>query len=269
MKDNADKSELTLAIFVDFENLALGLKDKKEGHFDIQKVLERLVEKGKIVVKKAYSDWSRYSTYKQAFHVAGVELVEIPRRGMTGKNSADIRMVVDALELSYTKEHIDTFVIVSGDSDFSPLAAKLKENGKHVIGLGIRESTSDLLITNCDEFIFYNDLEQPSQHPPHMGEEVPAKKQEAFNLLLSSVEALKRENKPILWSSMVKDTMKRKKPSFTESTYGYRSFSDLLEDAESYNLVEINIDSRSGTYVIAGFGKKKKRSPRKDSKKDT
>ncbi len=257
MKDN-EKSEMSLAVFCDFENLALGFKDRKDMAFDIQKVLERLVEKGKIVVKKAYSDWSRYSTYKQSFHAAGVELIEIPRRGMTGKNSADIRMVVDALELSYTKEHIDTFVIVSGDSDFSPLVSKLKENGKHVIGLAMRESTSDLLITNCDEFIFYEDLERPSQHPPAMGDNLSQKKQEAFRLLLDSVEALNRENKPILYASMVKDTMKRKKPSFNESYYGYRTFTDLLEDAEANALVELNMDSRSGTYVIAGFGKKKK-----------
>ncbi len=269
MKDEADKSERTLAIYFDFENLALGLKGKKEGYFDIQKVLERLVEKGKIVVKKAYSDWSRYSAYKQAFHAAGVELVEIPRRGMTGKNSADIRMVVDAMELSYTKEHIDTFVIVSGDSDFSPLVAKLKENGKHVIGLAMRDATSELLITNCDEFIFYDDLEEPTQQPPSIGSDVPKKKQEAFRLLLDSIEALMRENKPILWSSMVKETMKRKKPSFNEPYYGYRTFSALLEDAETYSLVELNVDSRSGTYVIVGFGKKKRASSRKAAKRDS
>jgi uncharacterized protein (TIGR00288 family) len=261
-----DRNEMTLAVYIDFENLALGLKDRKEGFFDIQKVLERLVEKGKIVVKKAYSDWSRYSTYKQSFHAAGVELIEIPRRGMTGKNSADIRMVVDALELSYTKDHIGTFVIVSGDSDFSPLVSKLKENGKHVIGLSMRESTSELLLTSCDEFIFYDDLEQPSQHPPAIGENVPTKKQEAFQLLLVSVEALIRENKPILYASMVKDTMKRKKPSFNESYYGYRTFTDLLEDAETHELVELNMDPRSGTYVIAGFGKKKKPTRKKKSK---
>jgi uncharacterized protein (TIGR00288 family) len=253
-----ERSEMSLAIFFDFENLALGFKEKKETAFDIQKVLERLVEKGKIVVKKAYSDWSRYATYKQAFHAAGVELIEIPRRGMTGKNSADIRMVVDAMELSYSKEHIGTFVIVSGDSDFSPLVSKLKENGKHVIGLAMRDSTSDLLITNCDEFIFYDDLERPSQDPPAVGDHISKKKQEAFRLLLDSVEALIRENKPILYASMVKDTMKRKKPSFNESYYGYRTFTDLLEDAETHGLVELNMDSRSGTYVIAGFGDRKK-----------
>jgi uncharacterized protein (TIGR00288 family) len=263
-----DKSEATLAVFFDFENLALGLGGKKEGFFDIKKVLERLVEKGKVVVKKAYSDWSRYGSYKQSFHAAGVEMIEIPRRGMSGKNSADIRIAVDALELSYTKEHIDTFVIVSGDSDFSPLAAKLKENGRHVIGLGMKESTSELLVTSCDEFIFYDDLNQPSgKMPPTIGPDVPQKKQDAFQLLLESVEALMRENKPILWSSMVKETMKRKKPSFTEAHHGYRTFSDLLEDAEAHGLVDLNVDSRSGTYVISGFSSKTKPSGRRPKRK--
>lgn len=266
----SDRSERTLAVFFDFENLALGLQNRKDGNFDLEVVLGRLVEKGKIVVKRAYSDWSRYSSYKQSFHAAGVELTEIPKRGITGKNSADIRLVVDALELSFTKDHIDTFVIVSGDSDFSPLVAKLKENGKHVIGLAIKESTSDLLITSCDEFIFYDDLVQPSPHPPPVAADVPKKKQDAFKLLLSSVEALLRENKPILYSSMVKDTMKRKNPSFAESYHGYRTFSDLLEDAESHGLVEMNVDPRSGTYVVSGFGKKKsprgrRKPPRKSS----
>ena len=262
MKES-DRFEMSLAVFIDFENLALGFKDRKDEAFHIQKVLARLVEKGKIVVKKAYSDWSRYATYKQSFHAAGVELIEIPRRGMTGKNSADIRMVVDAMELSYTKEHINTFVIVSGDSDFSPLVSKLKENGKHVIGLAMRESTSDLLITNCDEFIYYEDLERPSEPPPPMADSVSKTKQDAFRLLLESVEALQRENKPILYASMVKDTMKRKKPSFNESYHGYRTFTDPLEDAESHNLVELNMDARSGTYVIAGLGQKKKKPTRK------
>jgi uncharacterized protein (TIGR00288 family) len=259
-----ERSERTLAVFFDFENLALGLKGRQDGAFDIQKVLARLVEKGKIVVKRAYSDWSRYAVYKQAFHAAGVELIEIPKRAMTGKNSADIRLVVDALELSFAKEHIDTFVIVSGDSDFSPLVAKLKENGKHVIGLAIKESSSDLLITSCDEFIYYDDLERPGIHPPPVGSDVPQKKQEAFKLLLDSIEALLRENKPILYSSMVKDTMKRKQPSFNEGYHGFRTFSELLEDAQAHGLIEISVDARSGTYVIAGFGmKKQKKSGRK------
>ncbi|MEW6441469.1 MAG: NYN domain-containing protein [bacterium] len=262
----SDRSERTLAVFFDFENLALGIQDRKDRLFDISKVLTRLVEKGKIVFKRAYADWSRYADYKLAFHQSGVELVEIPRRGISGKNSADIRMVVDALELSYTKEHIDTFIVVSGDSDFSPLVAKLKENGKHVIGLGIKESTSELLLNSCDEFIYYEDLERPLAQPPPIASEVPLKKQEAFRLLLDSVEALLRENKPILHSSMVKDTMKRKKPSFNETYYGYRTFSELLEDAEKHGLIELNVDPRSGTYVIAGFGQsaaEKKKVPRR------
>jgi len=260
MKES-EKSESTIAVFVDFENLALGLSDKKEGSFDIRKVLERLVEKGKVVVKKAYSDWSRYGSYKQAFHGAGVELIEIPRRGISGKNAADIRIAVDALELSYTKEHINTFAIVSGDSDFSPLAAKLKENGKHVIGLGMRDSTSELLVTSCDEFIFYDDLIRPAAKAPAIGSEVSKTKQDALQLLLESVEALMRENKPILWSSMVKETMKRKKPSFSETHHGYRTFSELLEDAQSQGLVQLNVEPRSGTYVVSGFADTKKKKP--------
>ncbi len=267
MVTDADRSERTLAVFIDFENLALGLQHRKDAHFDVQKILERLVEKGKIVVKKAYADWGSYSSYKQAFHAAGIQLIEIPKRAISGKNSADIRLVVDALELSFTKEHIDTFVIVSGDSDFSPLVAKLKENGKHVIGLAIKESSSDLLITSCDEFIYYDDLEQPSAHPPPIGDDIPPKKQEAFRLLLESVEALMRENKPILYSSMVKDTMKRKKPSFNETYHGYRTFSDLLEDAQAHDLVQLNVDSRSGTYVVVGFGMHKKGTRKKKSAK--
>jgi len=255
-----DRSERTLAVFVDFDNLYLGLAGKKEGSFDIKKVLERLVEKGKIVVKKAYSDWSRSSAYKQSFHAVGIELIEIPKRSISGKNSADIRLVVDALELSFTKTHIDTFVIVSGDSDFSPLVAKLKENGKHVIGLGIKESTSDLLSTSCDEFIFYEDLSRPVGMPPKISENLPKKKIEAFQLMIDSVVALVRENKEIIWSSMVKDTMKRKSPSFNESYHGYRTFSELLEDAERCGLIRLKTDSRSGTYVIVGFGKEGERS---------
>jgi len=252
------KAERIMAVFFDFENLALGFKEKKDKQFEIQKVLERLLETGKIVVKKAYADWSRYATYKVAFHEAGVELTEIPKRRLSGKNSADIRMVVDALELSFTKPHIDTFVVVSGDSDFSPLVSKLKENGKHVIGLGVKESSSNLLIRSCDEFIYYEDLEQLPQHPPKIGPEVPKLKRDAFQLLTDSIIALMRDNRTILWSSMVKETMKRKNPSFNESYHGYRTFSDLLEDAQDHGLIQINIDSRSGTYVISGFGKAKK-----------
>jgi len=186
-------------------------------------------------------------------------LIEIPKRAMTGKNSADIRLCVDALDLCYSKEHIDTFVIVSGDSDFSPLVSKLKENGKRVIGLGMKESSSNLLVDNCDEFIYYEDLERPLGVPPKIEQDLPEKKREAFQLLVDSVLALVRENKEVLWSSMVKETMKRKKPSFNESYHGYRTFSDLLEDAEKEGIIQLRTDTRSGTYVIVGFGKEQKK----------
>jgi uncharacterized protein (TIGR00288 family) len=253
------EGEHTLAVFIDFENLALGFKGKKDKRFEIQKVLERLVEKGKIIVKKAYADWADYSEYKKPLHEAAIELTEIPKRAMTGKNSADIRLCVDAIDLCYSKEHIDTFVIVSGDSDFSPLVSKLKENGKRVIGLGMKESSSNLLIDNCDEFIYYEDLERPLGTPPRIEQDLPEKKREAFQLLVDSVVALVRENKEVLWSSLVKETIKRKKPSFNESYHGYRTFSDLLEDAEKEGIIQLRTDARSGTYVITGFGKKEKK----------
>lgn len=253
------ETEHTLAVFIDFENLALGFKGKKDKRFDIQKVLERLVEKGKIIVKKAYADWSDYAEYKKPLHEAAIELIEIPKRSLSGKNSADIRLCVDAIDLCYSKEHIDTFVIVSGDSDFSPLVSKLKENGKRVIGLGMKESSSNLLIDNCDEFIYYEDLERSIGTPPKIEKDLPEKKKEAFQLLVDSVLALVRENKEVLWSSLVKETMKRKKPSFNESYHGYRTFSDLLEDAEKEGIIHLRTDSRSGTYVIVGFGKEDKK----------
>ncbi|HUL32025.1 MAG TPA: NYN domain-containing protein [Thermodesulfobacteriota bacterium] len=253
------EGEHTLAVFIDFENLALGFKGKRDRRFEIQKVLERLVEKGKLIVKKAYADWADYAEYKKPLHEAAIELIEIPKRAMTGKNSADIRLCVDALDLCYSKEHIDTFVIVSGDSDFSPLVSKLKENGKRVIGLGIKDSSSNLLVDNCDEFIYYEDLERPLGIPPKIEQDLPEKKKEAFQLLVDSVVALVRENKEVLWSSMVKETMKRKKPSFNESYHGYRTFSDLLEDAEKEGIIQLRTDTRSGTYVIIGFGKDQKK----------
>ena len=253
------EGEHTLAVFIDFENLALGFKGKKDKRFEIRKVLERLVEKGKIIVKKAYADWADYSEYKKPLHEAAIELIEIPKRAMTGKNSADIRLCVDSIDLCYSKEHIGTFVIVSGDSDFSPLVSKLKENGKRVIGLGMKESSSNLLVNNCDEFIYYEDLERPIGTPPRIEQDLPEKKREAFQLLVDSVVALVRENKEVLWSSMVKETMKRKKPSFNESYHGYRTFSDLLEDAEKEGIIQLRTDARSGTYVIVGFGKEQKK----------
>ena len=260
------EGEYTLAVFIDFENLALGFKGKKDKRFEIQKVLERLVEKGKLIVKKAYADWADYAEYKKPLHESAIELIEIPKRAMTGKNSADIRLCVDALDLCYSKDHIGTFVIVSGDSDFSPLVSKLKENGKRVIGLGMKESSSNLLVDNCDEFIYYEDLERPLGIPPKIEQDLPEKKKEAFQLLVDSVVALVRENKEVLWSSMVKETMKRKKPSFNESYHGYRTFSDLLEDAEKEGIIQLRTDARSGTYVITGFGKEERKSEAEEMK---
>ncbi len=260
------EGEHTLAVFIDFENLALGFKGKKDKRFEIHKVLERLVEKGKIIVKKAYADWADYAEYKKPLHEAAIELIEIPKRFMSGKNSADIRLCVDSIDLCYSKEHIDTFVIVSGDSDFSPLVSKLKENGKRVIGLGMKESSSNLLIDNCDEFIYYEDLERPIGTPPMIEQDLPEKKKEAFQLLVDSVVALVRENKEVLWSSLVKETMKRKKPSFNESYHGYRTFSDLLADAEKEGIIRLRTDTRSGTYVITGFGKEQRKGEKEELK---
>jgi uncharacterized protein (TIGR00288 family) len=247
-------SDWTLAVFIDFENLALGFQNRRD-RFDIVRVLERLVEKGKIVAKKAYADWSRFAQYTAPLHEAAIELIEIPRRGQTGKNSADIRLCVDAMDLAYSKDHIDTFVIVSGDSDFSPLVSKLKELGKHVIGLGLAEATSDLLRDNCDEFIYYDDLDKtPASVAGGLPAQLPEAKKKVFGLLMESLLALRRENKEVLFSSMVKDTMKRKKPSFNEEYHGYRTFSELLEDAAEHGVIDIERHKGSGTYVVTRFG---------------
>lgn len=243
----------SVAVFIDFENLALGFQNRRE-KFDISRVLERLVEKGKIVFKKAYADWNRFAAYTAMLHEAAIELTEIPRRSQSGKNSADIRLCVDAMDLAYSKEHIDTFVVVSGDSDFSPLVSKLKELGKHVIGLGMQESTSELLRDNCDQFIYYEDLEVKHVNLPDLDGSVPETKKKAFNLLMESLQALRRENKELLWSSMVKDTMKRKKPSFNETYHGYRTFSELLEDAAKQGLLELEMDARGRSYIVTRFG---------------
>ena len=245
--------ERILAVFIDFENLALGFGNRRD-RFSIEKVLERLVEKGKIVAKKAYADWSRFGHYTTSLHEAAVELTEIPKRMLTGKNSADIRMCVDAMDLAYSKDHIDTFVVVSGDSDFSPLVSKLKELGKHVIGLGLADSTSDLLRDNCDEFIYYEDLDRAPIVPLEEDQSIPENKRKVFALLLDSLLALRRENKELIFSSMVKDTMKRKKPSFNEEYHGYRTFSELLEDAQRHGIVDIEKHKTSGTYVVLRFG---------------
>lgn len=246
-------TEHRLAVFIDFENLAHGFQNKDDGAFEIERVFDRLVEKGKILVKRAYCDWHRYRRYTKELHEAGVELIEIPNRSMTGKNSADIRLVVDAMDLASGKDHIDTFVIVSGDSDFSPLVAKLKENGKSVTGVGMRESTSKLLADHCDEFLFYEDL-APDSSDDDDGSEgssaIPADKREVWLLLFASIRALHREGYDVPYSSQVKDTMKRKRPSFSESGAGYRSFSDLLEDVEEAGYIGLRTDDRSGTYVV-------------------
>jgi uncharacterized protein (TIGR00288 family) len=249
----------SLAVFCDFENVALGVREARYSQFDMAKVLERLLAKGSIVVKKAYCDWERYKEFKAAMHAAAFELIEIPHVRQSGKNSADIRMVVDALDLCYTKSHVDTFVIVSGDSDFSPLVSKLRENAKTVIGVGVKNSSSDLLISNCDEFIYYDDLvrqeEQKRRAAKKRREAAPAgedKKQEALDLVLGTVEALiaERGAEEKIWGSMVKQALKRRNPGFNESYYGYKAFSDLLEDAEKRNLIKLEPDEKSGGYVI-------------------
>lgn len=273
---NADV-DASLALFCDFENVALGVRDAKYPKFDIALVLERLLVKGSIVAKKAYCDWDRYKDFKATMHDAAFELIEIPHTRQSGKNSADIRMVVDALDLCYTKEHIDTFVIISGDSDFSPLVSKLRENAKTVIGVGVKNSTSDLLMNNCDEFIFYDDLVRASdttksrkqrgtKKPTSTAAKSPKKAQaatsekadeknggsveEAIELVMETAEALSAERGDPIWGSMVKQTLKRRRPGFNESYYGFRGFADLLEEAEDRGLLELELDERSGGYLI-------------------
>jgi uncharacterized protein (TIGR00288 family) len=273
----AGQPEITsMALFCDFENVALGVKDARYDKFDIKKVLERLLLKGSIVVKKAYCDWDRYKEFKKTMHEASFELIEIPHVRQTGKNSADIRMVVDALDLCYTKSHVDSFVIISGDSDFSPLVSKLRENNKYVIGIGVRDSTSDLLSANCDEFIFYDDLvrEQEQKRKRAATKKKPAKgasgsaateaaaetpsnrdddrRQEALDLIVETIEALANErgDEEKIWGSMVKQTMKRRKPGFNETSYGYRSFRELVDDAQQRKLLTVISDERPGQYAV-------------------
>jgi len=275
----ANTPEVTnMALFCDFENVALGVQDAKYERFDIGKVLERLLLKGSIVVKKAYCDWDRYKAFKAPMHEASFELIEIPHVRQSGKNSADIRMVVDALDLCYTKSHVETFVIISGDSDFSPLVSKLRENNKVVIGVGVKNSTSDLLIANCDEFIFYDDLVREKKRPAARkpvpralagesakgaakasGEEkAPAKKsdeerrQRALDLVVETVEALvaERGEDEKIWGSMVKQALKRRNPGFTESYHGFRSFNGLLETAEKTGSLNLERDEKSGGYIV-------------------
>jgi len=245
--------ERKIALFCDLENIALGVRNSEIKKFDITLVLERLLEKGKIIVKRAYADWERYSEFKRAFHEAAIELIDIPQKRYSGKNSADIKMVVDAMDFCFTKEHLDTFVLLSGDSDFSPLVSKLKENNKYVIGMGVKNSTSNLLIDNCDEFIYYEDVWRDLQRAPRL-DHLSEKEAEVFGLLIDSILALVRENKSILWGSMIKQTMQRKRPSFSEGYYSYSSFSDLLEDAQSKSIIRLKRDPRSGNYAVTGFG---------------
>ena len=258
-----------MALFCDFENIALGVRDANYSAFDIQKVLERLLLKGNIVVKKAYCDWERYREFKAAMHEAAFELIEIPHVRMSGKNSADIRMVVDALDLCYTKSHVDTFVIISGDSDFSPLVSKLRENNKQVIGVGVKNSTSDLLTANCDEFIYYDDLirsREKKAKPKGKEKERKAtrksavkteeeKKQEALDLVMETVSDLfeERGEEEKVWGSMVKQALKRRKPGFNETYHGFRSFGQVLEEAQARELLELEPDEKSGGYIIKSF----------------
>ncbi|MGH8250615.1 MAG: NYN domain-containing protein [Steroidobacteraceae bacterium] len=254
-----------MAVFCDFENVALGVRDAKIPTFDIRKVLERLLLKGNIVVKKAYCNWERYHDFKRAMHEAAFELIEIPHVRQSGKNSADIRMVVDALDLCYTKSHVDTFVIVSGDSDFSPLVAKLRENNKVVVGCGVKNSTSDLLISGCDEFIYYDDLVRGEGRAPRGSQRQKAEKpeskatagaedrrQEGIDLMVKTAEDLfaERDAEEKVWGSMVKQAIKRRKPGFNESYYGFKTFGKLLEEARDRKLIDLEFDPKSGGYII-------------------
>ncbi|MFT3847953.1 MAG: NYN domain-containing protein [Propionivibrio sp.] len=274
---------VSMAMFCDFENVALGVRDANYEKFDIKPVLERLLLKGSIVLKKAYCDWDRYKGFKAAMHEANFELIEIPHVRQSGKNSADIRLVVDALDLCYTKSHVNTFVIVSGDSDFSPLVSKLRENDKYVIGVGVKQSTSDLLIANCDEFIFYDDLvreiqrsaarrdpksAQPSpkrspEEDKRRKDEIDARKSEAVELAVSTYEALvtERGDGGKIWASMLKNAIKRRKPDFNESYYGFRVFGNLLDEAQARGLLEVGRDEKSGAFVARSLSASRAEGP--------
>jgi uncharacterized protein (TIGR00288 family) len=260
-------SNTTMAVFLDLENIALGAHDAHYPPFSIQKVLERLLLKGHIVVKKAYCDFDRYKTFKRDLHEAAFELIEIPHLSRSGKNSADIRMVVDALDLCYTKGHVDTFVIISGDSDFSPLVSKLRENAKTVIGVGVRNSTADLFINNCDVFIYYDDLvrAEPSKArrrtaaiaptanvEPADGANKGPSLEKAFDQVVETLEAIteEREADEPIWGSMIKQAIKRRNPGFNERAYGFRSFNDLLLEAQKRGLLKLEPDKKSGGYTV-------------------
>jgi uncharacterized protein (TIGR00288 family) len=268
----ANQESVSMALFCDFENVALGVRDAKYEKFDIRPVLERLLLKGSIVVKKAYCDWDRYKGWKASMHEASFELIEIPHVRQSGKNSADIRLVVDALDLCYTKSHVDTFVIISGDSDFSPLVSKLRENAKKVIGVGVKHSTSDLLVANCDEFIFYDDLVREQQRATAKREareasaqakrapsedkqpkqENDGRKSQAIAIAVETYEALasERGESGKIWASVLKSAIKRRKPGFSEAQYGFRAFGNLLDEAQSRGLLEVGRDEKNGSFVF-------------------
>eukprot|EP01032_Pedospumella_encystans_P033118 gene33118-37419_t len=273
----SSNDNVSMALFCDFENVALGVRDANYEKFDIKPVLERLLLKGSIVVKKAYCDWDRYKGFKAPMHEGNFELIEIPHVRQSGKNSADIRMVVDALDLCYTKSHVNTFVIISGDSDFSPLVSKLRENNKKVIGVGVKQSTSDLLVANCDEFIFYDDLVreirraaakrdtregQPAvkrtpEEEKGRREEMDKRRREAVDMAVETFDALvsERGDSGKIWASVLKEAIKRRKPDFSESYYGFRTFGNLLEEAKARGLLEFGRDGKSGAYVPSAVGR--------------
>ena len=248
--------ETNVALLIDFDNVALGARDAGQ-RFDIKMLIERILEKGKVLVKKAYADWHYYKEHMSPLHEAAVELIEIPMPKISGKNSADIKLVVDAMDLCYSKDHIDTFVIVSGDSDFSPLVSKLRENNKWVIGVGVKNSSSKLLIGNCDEFIFYDDIfRQQSRQSGRRVKNVPEEKRELFDFLVTTTQSLLQESKGMLYSSLIKDTMTRKRPDFNERSHGYSNFGDLLEDARNMGLLIVERDAHAGgTWVVQGLAK--------------
>jgi uncharacterized protein (TIGR00288 family) len=242
--------EQLIAVFIDYENLAIGARHMRKGGFKIDLVLRRLLEKGRIVFKRAYCDWGKYRGAVQEFHSAGVELIDIPQTKASGKNSADIHMVVDALDLCHQKSHIDVFALVSGDSDFSPLAAKLKENDKRVIGCGIKSSTSDLLIGSCDEFIYYDDLVRHSEKPKRAAQRSDEKRSdEAYDRIVEIVRSLERDYDTV-WGSMVKQATRRVYPGFNEEYHGFTSFADLLEHVRQQGLIELEFDEKRGNYIV-------------------
>jgi uncharacterized LabA/DUF88 family protein len=269
MATEAHLKEHRIAVFFDFENIITGVRDAKYDQFRLDLILDRLVEKGKIVFKRAYCDWSRFREHKNEMHENSFELVDIPKKRISGKNSADIRMVVDALDLCFRREHVTAFALVSGDSDFSPLATKLTEYNKYVIGIGVKNSTSELLVSVSDEFIYYEDLVREKRRPSRPVVPVAAsasasastaaptdgKADELFDLVTDAYAALQRENYEHIWGSMIKQQIKRKRPQFSENYFGFRNFSDVLEAAKKAGLFELKRDQRSGSYVVTETGR--------------